>query len=234
MKKILMLSTICFAIIGITTSCSVDNYDVPDGTLTGSVIDAVTGKPIQTEQPNGYRIKYKEVSWSENATDQFLWGKPDGTFNHTKLFAGTYEVTAVEGAFIDSGTQVVEIKSNKVTQVNFTITPYISFNNVSVEKEGTSGIKISFTLTRNIPEATLQDYRIFASSETQYVGINPGGSDAAISKDATLLTEADLGVPIEVKLSNYVAGKTYYIRIGARCNNPSNRYNMTEVFTVQM
>ncbi len=129
-----MLSTICFAIIGITTSCSVDNYDVPDGTLTGSVIDAVTGKPIQTEQPNGYRIKYKEVSWVKMQLTSFYGANRTGHLIIQKLFAGTYEVTAVEGAFIDSGTQVVEIKSNKVTQVNFTITPYISFNNVSVEK----------------------------------------------------------------------------------------------------
>ena len=108
MKKV-FLSLIYLLALGAMTSCDVDNYDGPDGTLTGSVIDAITGQPIQTEQPNGYRIKYKEISWSENATDQFLWGKPDGSFNHTKLFAGTYEMTAVEGAFVDSETEVVDI-----------------------------------------------------------------------------------------------------------------------------
>jgi hypothetical protein len=214
-------------------SCEVDNYTGPDGALTGSVIDAVTGQPILTEQPNGYRIKYKEISWSETATDQYLWGKPDGTFSHTKLFAGTYEMSAVEGAFPASEVQTVEIKPGGAATVQFTVTPYISFSNVSIVKEGASSVKVTFTITRNVSGADLQDYRIFASSLTPHIGANTGGSENNVSKAATPLTEADLGVPIEVTLDNYEAGKTYYIRAGARCTNPSNRYNMTEVVKIQ-
>lgn len=232
MNKFLILSVLSIA-IGSLTSCEIDNYDLPDGTLTGSVIDAVTGNPILSEQPNGYRIKYKEVSWSETATDQYLWGKPDGTFNHTKLFAGTYEVTAVEGAFIQSETQRVEVKSGKVTTVNFTVTPFISFSNVSVVKEGTSSVKVTFSIARNVASANLQDYRIFASSKTPYIGNNAGGYESNISSGVTALTEANLGVPITVTLDNYQSGNTYYIRVGARCANTSNRYNFTEVFKLQ-
>jgi hypothetical protein len=214
-------------------SCEVDNYSGPDGTLTGSVIDAITGQPILTEQPNGYRIKYKEISWSETATDQYLWGKPDGTFSHTKFFAGAYEMSAVEGAFPASDVQTVEIKPGGAATVHFTVTPYISFSNVSIVKEGASSVKVTFTITRNISGAALQDYRIFASSRTPHIGANTGGSENNVSQAATPLTEADLGVPIAVTLDNYEAGKTYYIRVGARCANPSNRYNMTEVVKIQ-
>jgi hypothetical protein len=235
MKKILSITVCTFMIMaGIFVSCEVDNYDAPDGTLTGSVIDAVTGKPIITEQPNGFRIRYKEISWGETATDQYLWGKPDGTFNHTKLFAGTYEITAVEGAFITPAPQQVEIKSGGVTTATFTVTPYISFSNVSIVKESATSVKATFTITRNVPDAAPQDYRIFASSKTPYIGTNSGGSEADVSLPPTSFTEADLGKPIEVTLNNYVAGKTYYIRIGARCDNSSNRYNMTEVVTIKM
>jgi uncharacterized membrane protein len=121
-----------------------------------------------------------------------------------------------------------------VTTANFTVTPYISFSNVSIVKEGAASVKATFTITRNVPDATPQDYRIFASSKTPYIGTNSGGSEADVSLPATSFTEADLGKPIEVTLNNYVAGKTYYIRIGARCVNSSNRYNMTEVVTVKM
>ncbi|MDR1981684.1 MAG: DUF3823 domain-containing protein [Tannerellaceae bacterium] len=221
------------SLAGLLVSCDIDNYDEPDGTLTGSVIDAVTGNPIITEQPNGYRIRYKEISWSESATNQYLWGKPDGTFNHTKLFAGTYEVTAVEGAFIQSETQTIDIKSGGVATVNFTVTPYLSFSNVSIVKEAPASVKVTFTVTRNVASAATQDYRIFASSKTPYIGTNTGGSESDISKAATTLTEDMLGTPIVVTLDNYVAGKTYYIRVGARCANTSNRYNMTEVVKIQ-
>jgi hypothetical protein len=230
----IILYIACIAMTGMFVSCEVDNYEGPDGTLTGNVIDAVTGNPILTEQPNGFRIRYKEISWSETATDQYLWGKPDGTFNHTKLFAGTYEITAVEGAFVTPATQQVEIKSGGVTTATFTVTPYVSFSNVSIVKEGATSVKATFTINRNVPEAAPQDYRIFASSKTPYVGTNSGGSESDVSLSATPFTEADLGTPIVVTLNNYVAGKTYYIRIGARCTNSSSRYNMTEVFEIQM
>jgi hypothetical protein len=221
-------------ITGLFVSCEYDNYEAPDGTLTGSVIDAVTGKPVLTEQPNGFRIQYKEISWSETASNQYFWGKPDGTFNYTRLFAGTYEITAVEGAFVASETQTVEIKSGGVTTATFTVTPYVSFSNVSIVKEGAASVKATFTINRNVSTAEPVDYRIFASSKTPYIGTNSGGSESDVSLSATPFSVDDLGKPIEVTLNNYVAGKTYYIRIGARCANGSNRYNMTEVITVQM
>lgn len=234
MKKMKYIVAACLVMGGFLSSCDIDNYEMPDGTLTGNVIDEVTGEPYISEQPNGFRIRYKEISWSDAATNQFFWGKADGTFNNTKLFAGTYEVAAVEGAFIEPETQTVDVKSGKTTTVTFKVMPYLSFSNVSVVKAGDSSVKVTFTVTRNVASATLEDYRIFASSKTPYVGFNSGASENEVSKEATPLTEADLGVPIEVTLNNYVAGKTYYIRVGARCANPLNRYNMTEVFTIRM
>jgi hypothetical protein len=77
-------------------------------------------------------------------------------------------------------------------------------------------------------------FRKNALRTTPYIGTNSGGSESDVSLGATAFTDADLGKPIEVTLNNYVAGKTYYIRIGARCANSSSRYNMTEVVTIQM
>jgi len=43
-----------------------------------------------------------------------------------------------------------------------------------------------------------------------------------------------MGVTKVVTLDKLVAGKKYYIRIGARCTNPSGRYNFTEIVSIQM
>ena len=110
-KRIISIAYLLTAILFF--SCEIDNYDAPDGTLTGRIIDAVTGTPISTEQPNGFRIRYEEISWSDNATAQFFWGKADGTFNNTKLFAGRYRVTPVEGAFLTPDAKEVEVGSKK-------------------------------------------------------------------------------------------------------------------------
>jgi hypothetical protein len=234
MKKIhSILHVWCIAAIAAgLVSCEYDNYEGPDGTVTGRVIDAVTGNPIVTEQPDGFRIRYDEVSWGENPVAQYFWGKADGTFNNTKLFAGTYEITPVEGAFVTPEPKTVEVKAGSVTTVDFTVTPYISFHNVSIAKDGATTVKATFTLTKNVSSSKVQDYRIFASAKTPYVGTIVFESD--ISTAATALSEADLGKPVEVTLNNYVPGTTYHIRIGARCENNAGRYNMTEIVTIQM
>jgi hypothetical protein len=232
MKQIQNLVSILFMAIAVSLgSCKVDNYDAPDGILTGSVNDIITGKPIVTEQPDGFRIKYDEISWSATPVSQYFWGKADGTFSNTKLFAGKYTITPVEGAFITPESQTVDISSGKATNVNFSATPYISFSGVTIIKSLTNVI-VTFTMTRNVATAATQDYRVFVTDKTPFVG--NGVFDSAVSTGAISFSNADLGVSKVVTLDKLVTGKTYYIRIGARCNNPSGRYNFTGIVSIIM
>jgi hypothetical protein len=229
-KRIISIAYLFTAVLFF--SCEIDNYDAPDGTLTGRIIDGVTGNPILTEQPNGFQIRYEEISWSDTPVAQTFWGKADGTFNNTRLFAGKYRVTPVNGAFVQPDPKEVDVSSGKTTSVDFTVTPYISFSNVSIVKEGNT-VRATFTLSKNVAAATLMDYNVFATGATPYVGIELFDND--ISTGTVSISEADFGVPISVLLpANFVSGKTYYIRVGARCQNPVNRYNMTEVVKIQM
>ncbi|MDR1408412.1 MAG: DUF3823 domain-containing protein [Tannerella sp.] len=233
MKKTHSILFACGACIAACLiSCETDNYSGPDGTITGRVIDALSGNPILTEQPDGFRIRYDEISWSENPVAQYFWGKADGTFNNTKLFAGTYEITPVEGAFVTPEPKTVEVKQGGTVTVDFTVTPYISFHNVSIVKDGATTVRVSFTPTKNVASTKPQDYRIFASSKTPYVGTIVFESD--ISTEAVALSDDDMGRPVSVTLDNYVPGRKYYIRAGARCENSAGRYNMTETVEIQM
>ena len=227
-----LISILCIAIVVSLGSCSkVDNYDAPDGTLTGSVIDNVTGKSIVTEQPDGYRIKCNEISWSNAPISQYFWGKADGTFNNTKLFAGKYQITPVEGAFVEPPPQTVDITSGGVTKIDFTVTPYISFTGVSIVKTGTNVI-VTFKLAKNVASSSPQSYRVFVSALTPNVGNIV--FDSGVSSGDLKLIDSDMGVTKVVTLDKLVAGKKYYIRIGARCTNPSGRYNFTEIVSIQM
>jgi hypothetical protein len=231
-KSKILISIFCIATVAILVSCTkIDNYDAPDGTLTGSVIDNVTGKAIITQQPEGFRIKYDEISWSATPIAQYFWGKADGTFNNTKLFAGKYNVTPVEGAFVTPDPQTIDITSGGITTVKFTVTPYISFTGVSIAKNGTN-VTATFTLTKNVVSSTPQSYRVFVAQLTPYVGTFDFNS--SVSSGEVAITNSDMGVSKVVTLDKLVAGKKYYIRIGARCSNPSGRYNFTEIVTIQM
>ncbi|MDR3093451.1 MAG: DUF3823 domain-containing protein [Bacteroidales bacterium] len=216
-----------------------DNYDEADGIITGTVIDVTTGEGLVTEQPNGFLIYCREDSWtaSEEKPGQDFWGKADGTFRNTRIFAGSYSVYPKDGPFHPADTIPVEIRSGKETKVNFEVTPYCSFSEVVIEKSTTNSqaVVVSFKVnTHALPgePATIRNYRIFASNRTQFVGNNVYDESVSSPSDVAL-TESDLGTTITVTATGFQAGKTYYIRIGARCKeSPQSRYNMTRVVSL--
>lgn len=148
MKKIYKLLSV--SLLAFITACSpdIDNYTEPGEAISGKVIDSVTGQPIQTEQPNGFQISFKEIGYSADAPNRFFWGKADGTFQNTKMFENEYEITAVNGLLIQPETQMVNIKGN--VQVDFTVTPYLNISEASLS---VSGDELTMTYRLHRPTA---------------------------------------------------------------------------------
>jgi hypothetical protein len=252
MKKIvnIIVLTGCIAVLALLpTSCEVDNYAEPDGIIFGKVTDAVTGQGLITEQPNGFQVRYYELSWSDNPLSRDIWGKADGTYRNAKMFAGRYRIELVNGAFVSPAPQEVEIKSNVETELNFTVTPYVSISNVTVAKTGADEVTVTFNLKANVSGSTLKDFRIYASDQTKIPGTAFSQSDfstiASVNgvevndltyKFGSNLTEGSFSVKLNgyvakgVKAGNYVYPGVYWIRVAARCNDsPVDRYNMSAV-----
>lgn len=251
MKNILMFFIACIASGLLFSACEMDNYDAPDGGIRGTLYDALTGLPYISEQPNGFRISSSILTWqgAESASGQAFWGKADGTFNNDKIFAGTYRVYPGSGGFYGVKQDTVVINSNQMTEHDFYVTPYVSFRDVSiVEDPNAPGTVVAtFTIHANVEmaydpvqgidtvktKATIRDYQFFASKRTAKVGVNAYDDD--VSNVPKTLTTADLDVPIVVRKTGFKAGTTYYIRIGARCTeSPDARYNMTEIFKIEI
>jgi hypothetical protein len=137
MKKV-SFYIIMFALLSFT-SCSLfelDNYPEPAETLQGEVVNVETGEPVLTDQGSeGIRVRLTELSYSDNATpNPDLFCMPDGKFQNTKLFRGTYNIR-IDGPFIpllredDRGvpladeTQTVDIQGT--TNVRFEVQPFL-------------------------------------------------------------------------------------------------------------
>jgi hypothetical protein len=228
-------------VVGVmNTSCEVDDYAEPDGTLTGTVIDSYTKKPIVTEQPNGFQVRCEQIEYSEKVDNNpvLFWGRADGTFTNTKVFAGKYKISLSNGAFTCDETPTIDIKSKGVTSQNFTVTPYLGFVEFSVVKDGDAA-KITFTVHKVIASATPDRYFVHLQPVspllTPNVGENSNTYDPTISISNKTLTAGMLDVPIVERITGLTAGKQYYVRVGARCVGvPASRYNMTEIKTVNM
>jgi len=126
MKKIFYLF-LGITLLSLSSCFKIDNWDAPGCTLTGTVIDSYTGQPLLTSQ-NDWQLHIWERSFTGQpggATNyQSIPIKQDGTYENTKLFAGTYDMLPTDGPFWQPDTtKSVELK-NKTVQ-DFKVTPYL-------------------------------------------------------------------------------------------------------------
>lgn len=229
MKKISVLISMMFA-FGLISCGPIDNMDGPDAAITGSLIDETTNKPLITEQPNGFRMKMVETSWSESATPEYFWGKADGTFKNTKIFSATYDVQPVEGAFFPIDPVSVHIKKSE--NIDFKVTPYLTVTPSHIELVN-DAIAVEWTLSRTKVGDKILDTRVFVVENNPNVGTN--FFTTALSPMVDLSEVADdeaLATTYQQTITGLTKGKTYHVRIGARTNNSSKRYNFSETVEV--
>lgn len=219
-----------FLILSLLSCEDLDVYDYPKETLTGSIVDKNTGNPIETEQPNGIRVRLEEISWSETPAPLYFWVKPDGTFQNTKVFTGTYIVTPVDGPYFPVEGVTVDIKGGK-TNIDFEVEPFLNLEIVSIDQNG-SNFDVNFRISRSSPSFKITDARVFISatrfaSNGTYLSnksgqiLSPSISFASLDDEQVLAQTHTLSV---VGLEG--GNRTYYLRVGARTNdNVQKRYN---------
>lgn len=161
-KKIFNLAWISALLL--LSSCEMfeeDNYDEPQETLRGSVIDAATGNPVLTDQGSeGIRVRLTELSWGDNVQhNPDFFCRPDGTFQNTRLFKGTYNIT-VDGPFIPivrldergiplaDGSIEMEIAGTK--EVCFEVQPFLNVELVGTPTVSDGKITAQVRVTRAV------------------------------------------------------------------------------------
>lgn len=224
----------CLLLLFITTlliSCEkLDNYDEPKETLSGRLIDQTTGENLITEQPNGFRIKMSEISWSDNPEPEYFWGKADGTFNNSKIFAGTYQLSPVEGAFFTVEPQTVEIKGS--VNVEFKVIPYLSVSVNDIKRVDDESLEVTYSITRKQVGDKILDSRVFVSTNPN-VGTNILSNELSPIKDFKDIPDEEiLKQNFKETIKGLTKGKSYYVRIGARTDNTSKRYNFTQTIKI--
>jgi hypothetical protein len=228
-----------------------DNYDGPNANFHGTLIDVNTNKALPSEQPNGFQIQFRELSWGPDATSQTIEGKPDGTFNYDFLFGytdkkydgspysvATYEVQPINGAFIMAGQtkDTIEVYPNQKVEVNFQVQPYIELNLISSNLVDTV-LTVSYSMSRPIfPTERINQSAVVISSRTKYLSanLNTGGWEDkyTVRKQApNLITYTDGQVITE--MIHLDRGKTYWMRLAAKSTKTSYwNYTETTEFTI--
>ncbi|MDF2187851.1 DUF3823 domain-containing protein [Paraflavitalea sp. CAU 1676] len=232
-----------YIILGMTmlmfSSCyKKDNWSEPDARVYGNIIDSYTKKPLLTSQ-NDWSIRIWERSWKESTPiNQNIPVKQDGSYNNNKLFAGSYDMLPVGGAFwpfVDTAKGVTYTKGG--AQQDFTVTPYLQVVDLTATVTGTN---LTLTCRIKAPKRTglpnLVEVKPFISltsfvGESNYINIAEY-NDKRIQINKSWVDEnGDVETsklytigPLPVK-----SGYTYNVRVGANVNDTYKKYNYSEI-----
>ena len=242
MKKITYIF-LGMALLGLSSCYKKDNWDAPDAQVYGNIIDSYTGKPLLASQ-NDWQIRIWDRSWTGSApVNQTIPVKQDGSYNNSKLFAGTYDMLPYGGPFwpiTDTAKNVVFSKSG--TQKDFTVTPYLQLVEFTTSLSGTN---LTMTVRLKAPKRTglpniveIKPYLSLTSfvGESSYINIAEYNNKRIQINKPWLTEVGDIETsnvytigPLPVKL-----GYTYNVRVGANVNDANRKYNYSEIKQVEV
>lgn len=216
MKKILLfVSCFLFAL----TSCEVDNYDGPNASIHGSILDEQTGELVGSDMENGNAIKVREHGFT-NPTDQTWYIMNTGEYRNNMVFAATYDVRFENGNFYPFEVNDFVVKPGDNTH-DFKVIPYIRIKNSNIVKDG-NVITATFSLEAGKQEVKLKEIQLFAFSD-MWVGNNVkltlnGGTDKQTFSPSIAIDPTDtyaLSIDLTENADVLKYSKNYYFRIGA-------------------
>ena len=212
-------------LVMVASSCSkIDNYDGPNAGISGTITDNSTNAALQSEQPNGYRIRLIEDGYPVPLD---FWGKADGTFKNTQLFADKYKVIPTQGPFLMPDTQVVNIGGQTI--VNFTVTPFMTIK-ASAPTVVSKSVIVKYTITK--PAQISDDIVRCITMAAKVPAVSNSVNDYNVGHDLSGMIYADIAsAQFSDTLKNLPSG-TLYVRVGGRTSNGQGKYNYSEVFTV--
>jgi len=254
MKKLTFYTLLLTCGLLSASSCSLfelDNYDAPEETLFGKVVDAATGNPVLTDQGSeGIRVRLTETSWEGETNPIDFYCRPDGTFRNTKIFDADYNVR-IDGPFIPLVRETsdgvlledssVNVRIKGETEVNFEVQPFLNVEIVDVPMASNGRITAKVKVTRGISAeefkrkvepmgdykdefVNITDIQLFVSYSAS-VGYRARDTrwSNSISYSGTSF-EANLGEPVEISSNGAIpSGRKVFVRAAARINYDTPR-----------
>jgi hypothetical protein len=214
MKSTLLLSMALLILAG----CEIDNYEAPDLTITGKVLDYETKELVESGGINSGTI----VKLYEGNSQQPLLYKtfPEGTFVNTKVFAGVYTIEA-EGPFTMPEGKLENVSINGNQEITIEVIPNVRLS-ITIEEQSGSTAKVHLAYEKAMPEQELLDLGIvWGEFKNPNIYSFAGGSILQEDVRALQLTAGERTFTME----NLKPNTTYYVRGTARTINPGNYYN---------
>ncbi len=218
----------------IFASCELDNYEAPNATFTGKIVDVQTGETIQTRQPNGIQIHLMQQGY-DNPVPYDFWTKNDGTFRNTKLFGGTYDVTVQAGPFHGSDgsvTKTVTLNDGGETDATFEVEPFVRISNVSINASG-GKITGTYKLSMGNGTSVVESSRLICDV-MPIVHKNTNNLKSSEVHGLSGYSDSELeAMSFNDEITGLSSG-TYYVRVAVESDNTLGRNNYSEIVKVEL
>lgn len=219
MKNIFILFLLLIA-----AGCSIDNYDAPSATLSGTVIDDETNEPVQNGGVNSGTI----IQIFEGRSKQPILSQSysDGHFINAALFPGDYRLFAV-GAFKMVG-DTMSITIGKKTEVDIRVLPNIRLTASLQSTDGASAIiKVNYSKV-HAAQVITQLGVVWSTIDNPNMYTFFGGNQKTETVTSQNLTSGEKLFTI----TGLTAGKKYYVRAVGRTNATGNYYNYSQAINI--
>lgn len=228
MKKIsllfLAICSFCF------TSClsDLDNYEAPNGGISGRILDAETNEPIPLPVQGSTGVIINMFEQNTGATQSVdFYAKMDGTYENSKLFNCEYKIV-VNGPFVSPCEDFVTV--NGQTTFDVTAIPYARIS-ANAQVSGKT-VTVTYKVTPTDPSFTVSDvygYWNFAPGVDDS-GSNYAGKQTISGTEGTITFDLGNDATYQDNLYKIQAnGNKIYVRIGAKTEGEINYSTISEV-----
>jgi hypothetical protein len=201
------------------TSCSVDNYEMPELTVAGKIVDSQTGELVESGGVNaGTVVRLFEGSSTQPLNFATF---PEGNFVNSRVFPGVYTYTAV-GPFALAATapQSLTISDNS-TQIEIKVMPHVRLKATLVSNTGTTAV-VKLDYTKINATQPLTELGVLWSTFRNPNNLTfSGGGRTLDNVQSQNLTSGNKTYTIQ----NLKPGTTYYLRAIGRTTNPGSYFN---------
>jgi hypothetical protein len=218
LKNIKMKQLLYFIVAISFFSCSIDNYEAPQLTLEGKIVDSQTGELVESGGVNaGTVIKLYE----DNSTQPLIFNTmPEGTFTNSKVFGGNYNYIA-EGPFKMAADGPQNLVINKSMDIEIPVIPNVRVDVELVDATGSTAT-VNLQYEKVAADQPLVHLAVIWSEYRNPNNFTFSKGDINLKEVESMdLTSGTMSFTIE----GLKPGTKYYIRGSARTDNPGNYYN---------
>ena len=237
MKKILLMISCCLLAL---TSCEIDNYESPNASIHGSIIDEKTGELFGMDVQDGGELKVVELGFANPQTQSWKIMNT-GEYRNNLVFAATYDIRMENNNCYAFKQEGVVVKKGDNT-LDFKVTPYIRIKNPRIEKNGNQ-IVATFSLEGGKGNEKLSDLQLFAFSDMWVgnivkFGLSGGTDKIAFDEPIAIDPAKTYTLTIDVAANQSAfkyTGKNYFFRIGVKASIPdvgTIRYNYSPLVEI--